>query len=50
MDENSVGQPDFNGLLTNPYKGMDSTEIEIHERKKSIHYMKGFTREKEELK
>ena len=50
MDENSVDQPDFNRLLTNPYKGMDSTEIEIYERKKTVDYMKEFIREKERLK
>ncbi|NQX85121.1 MAG: hypothetical protein HRT67_04350 [Flavobacteriaceae bacterium] len=50
MDENSVDQPDFNRLLTNPYKGMDSTEIEIYERKKTVDYMKKFISEKESLK
>ena len=49
MDENSVDQPDFNRLLTNPYKGMDSTEIEIYERKKTVDYMKRFISEKERL-
>ena len=50
MDENSADQPDFQRLLKNPYKGMDSTEIEIYERKKTIDYMKKFISEKENLK
>jgi hypothetical protein len=49
MDENSTDQPDFNRLLTNPYKGMDSTEIEIYETKKTVDYMKRFISEKERL-
>jgi len=49
MDESSTDQPDFNRLLTNPYKGMDSTEIEIYERKKTVDYMKRFISEKERL-
>ncbi|MEI6866090.1 hypothetical protein [Flavicella sp.] len=50
MDEDSIDQPDFNRLLTNPYKGMDSTEIEIYERKKTVDYMKKFINESERLK
>lgn len=49
MDESSNNQPDFNRLATNPYKGMDSTEIEIYERKKTVEYMKKFISEKERL-
>jgi hypothetical protein len=49
MDESSTDQPDFNRLLTDPYKGMDSTDIEIYERKKTVDYMKRFISEKERL-
>ena len=45
MDENSDYKSDFNRPLTNPYKGIDSTEIEIYERKKSIDYMKKYINE-----
>ncbi len=50
MDENSAEQPSFNRLLTHPYKGMDLTEIEIYERKKTVDYMKRFISEKEKIK
>lgn len=43
----SLPQPDLNRLLTNPYEGMDSVEIEIHERQKSVDYMKRYISESE---
>lgn len=38
--ESSMAKPDMNRLLINPYKGTDSTDIEIYERKRSIDYMR----------
>lgn len=48
IDESSMPEPDINRLLINPYKGMNSIEIEIYERKRSIDYMKKFINDDDE--
>ena len=47
IDENrsNLDQPDLNRLKTNPYEGMDSVDIEIYERQKSVDYMKKYITE-----
>ena len=48
IDESTMESPNLSNLLTNPYKGMDSDDIEIVERKKSIAQMKEFIETEED--
>lgn len=42
IDESELPKPDFNRLLTNPYEGLNSEDIEILEQQKNVDFLKGY--------
>lgn len=50
FNDSPLPKPDFNRLLSNPYKGKDLVDIEIEEQKKNIDFIKRFITEKIDYK
>lgn len=50
FNDSPLPNPDFNRLLTNPYKGKDLLDIEIEEQQKNIDFIKGFITDKVDYK